>query len=126
MKNVFGLIFIFMVMTSILSAKEGIINTDSVFNYKIENSIEINDWTPAISDLFYVAISYDGTTWNPISEVIAWGNERPTTKAIKFIPDSVIDVAYIGVFVNPNDTWSNTPVEVKKIKINQKIYPICF
>lgn len=99
---------------------EGFKNLNENYYFKTAFTYAVEDWSPAMSDQFYVALSFDnGTTWQQITEITSWENPRPATKTFSYLPETIVSNALISIFVNPNDEWATEPVDVHTINFVQ-------
>jgi len=114
------LISIIVMLTSftILNA-EGFKDIKDVYYYKVPTTFFIEDWSPAISDDFYVGISYDGITYERISDTIAWGSIRPVIKTFTYTPDIIANNVSLGIFINPNNEWLVDPQQIVTVNFEQ-------
>jgi len=95
---------------------EGFKNLNENYYFKTAFTYTVEDWSPAMSDQFYVALSFDnGTTWQQITEITSWENPRPATKTFSYVPETIVSNALIGIFVNPDDEWGTEPIDVHTI-----------
>jgi len=89
--------------------------------------MSVTDWTPATSDSLYVSISYDsGVTWELLSDTLAWGNSRPSTRVFTYTPDTILNNVLFGLFVNPYNIWSSTPIDIFNANIVSKTATFSF
>lgn len=106
-KMIAVLLFGFIGLTTLNA--EGFKNTKTEYFYKVPSQVVVEDWTPPISDNFYVSKSYESGSWTRITDTLSWGNIRPSSRTITFLPDTILNGVTLAVFVNPNDGWLVLP-----------------
>lgn len=118
-KKLFLAIFIAVIAFASVNA-EGFKNVPSEAYYEVPFTYSVEDWSPAISDNFYVAISFDnGITYSKITDITEWGSVRPTIKTFEYIPRNFVSNVLIGLFVNPNNIWDVLPIQISTINFIQ-------
>lgn len=112
MKKIFALMMLLILALNFPAYSEGIKNIKTECFYKTHVSYQVEDWTPSVSDQFYIGLSTDnGLTYNRITDTLNWGSVRPATKDLTFVPDTIMNNVILGLFINPNNIWTVSPVQ---------------
>jgi len=108
-KKLFFTILIGLIGFNLIQA-EGFKDLKSTQYYKVPFTYFVEDWSPAVSDNFFIGVSYnDGISYTRITDTLAWGEIRPIVKEFHFLPDTILNGVKFGLFINPNNIWDSEP-----------------